>query len=142
MGDQSFEISMIPSSELQFSFVRSSGPGGQNVNKVNSKAELRWNFAGSIVLDWAARARFRELFGNRITKSGDVIVVSDRFRDRTMNQSDCLEKLREMILAAREPPKTRKKTKRSKAASQKIKDSKKRQGAKKKLRAKGNSWDY
>ncbi len=130
----------IPFSEFEFSFARSSGPGGQNVNKVNSKAVLRWNFHASPSLPWDVRARFLERFGNRLTNTGEVLLTSDRTRDQKMNQEDCLEKLREMLLAVAEPPKARKKTKPTYGSRQRNKASKQKQGAKKKERGR-RDWE-
>lgn len=101
----------IPDDEIEFTFVRSSGPGGQAVNKVSSKARLRWNPHGSTGLRWDVRARFLERFGNKLTETGDLVLASDRHRDRLQNRDDCLDKLREMLLEVAYPPKPRKATK-------------------------------
>jgi ribosome-associated protein len=130
----------IPDSELEFQFVRSSGPGGQAVNKVSSKAQMRWNFASSTALPWEVRQRFREKFQSRLTTLGELVLSSGRNRDRLQNQQDCLDKLRDMILAVAEPPKLRKKTKPSFGSKQRSKAEKKRQGEKKKGRS-GKAWD-
>ena len=130
----------IPDSELDFSFVRSSGPGGQAVNKVSSKAQLRWNFASSTALPWEVRQRFREKFQNRLTVLGELVISSDSQRDRLQNQRECLDKLRDMILTVAEPPKPRKKTKPSYGSKQRTRVDKKKQGEKKKGRS-GKGWD-
>src|SRR5260370_25380203 len=98
----------ISDGELQWIFVRSGGPGGQNVNKVASKAVLRWNVAGSHCLPDNVKARFRVQQRGRITVNGDLIVTSQRYRDQERNKHDCLEKLRDMILHASVAPKPRK----------------------------------
>src|SRR5438128_2016590 len=95
----------IPLSEIEFSFARSSGPGGQNVNKVSSKAVLRWNPASSAGLPPDVFFRFLEHFKNRLTKNGDLILTSDKFRDQIRNQDDCLNKLKNMLLSVAEPQK-------------------------------------
>lgn len=100
----------IPRSELRFSFVRSSGPGGQNVNKVASKAVLRWAVAQSPSLSDPVRQRFLTRYRRRINDRGELILASQRYRDQAKNVEDCLTKLREMILAAASVPKARKKT--------------------------------
>lgn len=129
----------IPDSELEFSFTRSSGPGGQNVNKVNSKAVLRWKFADSgIPLD--VKLRFEEAHRGRITKEGHYLVTSDRFRDQGRNLADCQEKLRELLMAVAYPPKARKKTKPTRSSQERRHSTKKRQGEKKKNRRSG-SWE-
>ena len=125
----------IPLREIDFSFVRSSGPGGQNVNKVNSKAVLRWNPAQSPSLPLGARIRLLASCQSRLTGEGDLVIMSDRFRDQRRNMEDCLEKLRELILAAALPPKPRKKTKPSRSSERKRREGKKMQSEKKQGRS-------
>lgn len=100
----------IPIREFSFTFERSSGPGGQNVNKVSSKAVLRWDILGSPSLSEAHRKRFCERFGNRINSEGILILTSQRHRDQGRNVAECLEKLRSMLLQTAFPKKPRKKT--------------------------------
>lgn len=106
----------IPMSEFQFTFSRSSGPGGQNVNKVNTKAQLRWPLLNSPSVPEPVRQRFIQSYPRRLTDDGDVLVVSQRFRDQGRNVSDCLEKLREMLAAVAVAPRRRKKTRPSRAS--------------------------
>lgn len=101
----------LPKEELNFTYARSSGAGGQNVNKVNSKAVLRWNPTTSRVLREDQRERFLAKFGTRLTSEGELILMSDRHRDQGRNAADCLDKLREMIASIARPPKARKATK-------------------------------
>ncbi len=101
----------IPASELDFTFVRSSGPGGQNVNKVNSKAVLRWAVAASPSLPGAVKARFLTKFASRLTVEGEILVNSQRYRDQARNIQDCREKLQAMIAAVATPPIKRRATK-------------------------------
>ena len=108
----------IPLTEFEFTFMRSSGPGGQNVNKVNSKARLRWPVAASPSLDEAVKRRFLAKNARRLTSEGELILTSQRYRDQPKNVADCLEKLRELLLAAASPPKRRRKTKPSRAAKE------------------------
>ncbi len=126
----------IPPHELHFSYTRSSGPGGQNVNKVNSKAVLRWAPLDSHALPPDVLARFLALWGNRLTVEGELVLMSDRFRDQRRNQEDCLEKLRALLLPALYPPKKRKKTKPTYAAKKKRQENKKRLSNKKQQRQK------
>lgn len=130
----------IPETEFHFQYVRSSGPGGQNVNKVNSKAQLHWNFQDSESVPIGVKTRFLQRFPNRITESGEVVIQSDRFRDREKNRDDCLEKLRQMLLLVVHPPKPRKKTKPSRVVREKRKQHKQRASDKKRSRQKRN-WD-
>lgn len=124
----------IPLSELQFSFARSGGPGGQNVNKVNSKAILRWSILTSPSLPQAVRARFLAKFANRLTAEGVLILVSQRHRDQTSNSEDCLEKLKEMILSVAEPPIPRRPTKPTFGSKQRRVETKKGNSLKKQRR--------
>ena len=84
----------ISDDELRFSFTRSSGPGGQNVNKVNTKAVLRWAVQASPSLPDDVRQRFMARYGRRLTVAGEIVINSQRFREQGQNQRDCLEKLR------------------------------------------------
>jgi ribosome-associated protein len=109
---------IVPASELLFSFARSSGPGGQNVNKVNSKAVLRWNVVSSTALPDAVRERFQKRFGNRVNERGELVLTSDKYRDQGRNITDCLTKLREMLRAVAAPPRRRIATKPTKGAKE------------------------
>ncbi len=106
----------IPRSELLFSFVRSGGPGGQNVNKVATKAVLHWNVAASRALSDEVRGRFQARYSSRINNRGEVVLSSQRYRDQLRNIDDCLAKLKEMIVVASRRPKARKKTRPTKSA--------------------------
>jgi ribosome-associated protein len=108
----------IPESELQFTFARSGGPGGQNVNKVASKAVLHWNVAASPSLPSEWKERFRQQNRWRITTDGVLVLDSQRFRDQAKNVADCLEKLRDMLLRSRHPPKKRRPTKPSRSSKE------------------------
>ncbi len=125
----------IPADELEFSFVRSSGPGGQNVNKVNSKAVLRWNAVASRALNPEARARLHEKLGARLTGEGELIVTSDRYRDQGRNREDCIEKLHALVSAAIARPKARKETKPTYGSKRRKLESKGRQSEKKRNRS-------
>ncbi len=91
----------IPLSEVRFATSRSSGPGGQNVNKVATKAVLHWDVAHSRSLPESVRERFMAKYHRRITKEGELVLQSQRFRDRGRNVADCTEKLRQMLLDGR-----------------------------------------
>ena len=97
----------IPLSQLEFTFVRSSGPGGQNVNKVSSKAVLRWHVTTSGLLDADSIARLAVSYPAHLTKDGELVISSQRTRDAVKNRTDCLEKLRAMLLVAVRKPKRR-----------------------------------
>lgn len=131
----------INEAELEFTFARSSGPGGQNVNKVNSKAVMRWLVVESDCLPLGVRVRFMEKFGSQLTNEGALIITSDRFRDQAKNRDDCLEKLRGMLASVARPPKPRKKTKPSRSAKEKRKQGKRVHGEKKRFRGRVTDHD-
>jgi ribosome-associated protein len=127
----------IPDSELELTYVRSSGPGGQNVNKVNSKAVLRWNARGSRSIPERLRERVLEKLTSRLTTEGDLVIMSDRFRDQGMNREDCLEKFRALLAEATRVPKIRKKTKPTRGSQRRKQESKSRHSQKKQMRRGG-----
>jgi ribosome-associated protein len=124
----------IPRAEVTFSFARSPGPGGQNVNKVNSKAILRWPVDASDALPAAVKQRFLAKFKNRISNEEVLILTSHRYRDQPRNVQDCLDKLRALVLSVAEPPKQRKKKKISAGAKRRRLENKRRRSEKKRLR--------
>ncbi len=130
----------IPYSEFVMSYVRSSGPGGQNVNKVNSKAVLRWNLHAS-ALPVEVRSRLFMRLNNQLTLDGDILISSDRYRDQTRNREDCYEKFQSLIRSAVAIPKVRKKTKPSYSSQRKGKEAKSQHSAKKKLRSSSHGDD-
>jgi ribosome-associated protein len=100
----------IPDSEFQWSFVRAGGPGGQNVNKVASKAVLRWDLSRSPSLPADVKTRLRTQQRRRVTSEGELVLNSQRFRDQERNRQDCLNKLRDLVRQAATAPKPRKPT--------------------------------
>lgn len=121
-------------SEFRFSYARSPGPGGQHVNKVNSKAILKWSIDKSTALPETVKQRFMKKFARRISKDGELVIQSHRYRDQGRNVADCLHKLREMILEVATEPKKRKPAKVSKSAKRRRVESKRRNSAKKQSR--------
>ena len=119
--------------QLRFGFSRSSGPGGQNVNKVNTKTELRVGVTALHGMSDRALGRLRLLAGRRMVDD-DLMFTADTERTQESNRRACLEKLRELIVKALVEPKVRRKTKPGRGAKERRLDSKKRQGAKKKAR--------
>ena len=124
----------IPLAECEFSFVRSSGPGGQNVNKVNSKAVLRFPLAATASIGPELKARLLARLGSQLTVNGDLVIMSDRFRDQPRNREDCLTKLAATLAQASFVPKKRRKTKPSYSSQRRDQESKKRQSEKKRQR--------
>jgi ribosome-associated protein len=98
----------IPKDELQITFARSGGPGGQNVQKVSSKVLLRWKPARSLPED--VKARLFSQQPHRVTRGGEILITSQRTRDQGRNLQDCLDKLRALVLRALTPPKARRAT--------------------------------
>ncbi len=121
----------IPLREFRFTFSRSAGPGGQNVNKVNTKATLRWPIQKSQSLPDAVRIRFLAKYSRRVTSDGELLIVSQRFRDTGRNVADCLEKLRQMLAEAAVAPKRRKPTRPTKGSIRRRLDNKRKQSRKK-----------
>jgi len=120
--------------QLRFGFSRSSGPGGQNVNKVNTKTELRVAVKALHGMNDRAVGRLKGLAGRKLMTDGDLLFTADKERTQESNRRACLEKLRELIVAALVEPKVRRKTKPGRGAKERRLDSKKKQGAKKKER--------
>jgi ribosome-associated protein len=121
----------IPLDEFEWSFARSGGPGGQNVNKVASKAVLRWDFDRSPSVPDDVKARFRERFPSRLTTEGEVVMASELTRDQSRNRDDCLEKLADLLRAVARPPKVRRPTKPTKGSQRRRVDAKRRQSVRK-----------
>ena len=125
----------IPDEETEWSYARSGGPGGQNVNKVSSKAVLRWRAADStIALPLAAWARMKARFPSRFTAEGDVLITSQEHRDQMQNRQACADKLIGMIVDSLIEPTVRKKTKPGKGAKRRRLADKKQNSAKKQSR--------
>ena len=115
-----------PSSSVRWNFARSSGPGGQNVNKVNTKAEL-WIAVQAIVgLSSRAVGRLRGLAGRRLTIADEIHIAADTERTQEANRAAALQRLRELLIEAMHEPKPRRKTRPSRAARQRRLDSKRR----------------
>lgn len=130
----------IPLREFSFSFSRSGGPGGQNVNKVNTKVTLKWLIkASSLPAD--VKHRFRARYRRRINQLDELVLTSQRFRDQGRNVADCLSKLREMIVAVATPPTPRKATKPTRGARQRRLQDKRHQSDKKRMRRRPSSDD-
>jgi ribosome-associated protein len=125
---------VIPAADLEIEAVRSSGPGGQNVNKVATKVELRFDLRGTEALAPAVKGRLRALAGKRVDADGRIRVISQRTRDQSRNREDAREKLAEMIRAALVPPRPRRATRPTRASKARRLDDKRKQSSKKRLR--------
>ena len=108
----------IARAEFRLTFARSSGPGGQNVNKTSTKVVLRWNVTESESLSEAVRRRFLARYRRRMTERGELVLTSERYRQRGRNIEDALQKVRALILAVAQPPKVRKKKRLSKGSKE------------------------
>jgi ribosome-associated protein len=123
----------IDDGELQFTFVRSSGPGGQNVNKVATAAQLRFDLNQS-TLPGEVKERLRQIAANKITTEGELIIEAKRFRTQEQNREDALNRFVELLRRAFERPKPRRKTKPTAASQQRRLKQKKQRGEIKKSR--------
>jgi ribosome-associated protein len=130
---------LIPSEDLAFSFVRSSGPGGQNVNKLSSKVELRFSLATTAALTAAQKRRLMAAYPSHVTRAGEFLLTGDRHRSQRQNERDVCERLVEMLLAVRFPPARRVPTRPSRAAKRRRVDAKRARGDTKRGRSKAGS---
>ena len=126
----------IPFTEFDFTFSRSGGPGGQNVNKVNTKVTMRWAVRTSKTLPDDVRDRFVKKYARRITKDGEFVMHSQRYRDQGRNVADVLEKLRGLLSEVATAPRKRKPTKRSRGSNERRLEAKRQSSAKKQMRRK------
>lgn len=115
-ASKSDPLHLLDPSELEFHFVRASGPGGQNVNKVSSAVELRFDVVHSPSLPPAVRERMIELYASRITRRGIIVIEANRFRTQERNRQDALARLADMLRAALHRPKPRVPTRPTRAA--------------------------
>ena len=124
----------IPSDEILISTARSSGPGGQNVNKVNSKVTLHWSPGNCSALraDW--RRRFVAGYANRINREGQVVISSQQYRDQSRNLADARQRLVSMLLSCQSPPKSRKATRPTLGSKRRRLEQKRQQSQKKQNR--------
>jgi len=124
----------LPAADLHWTAVRASGPGGQNVNKVASKVELRFDVAATRALDAPTKERLRALAGPRLGASGELVVTSQKTRDQTKNLEDARAKLADLVRRALERPTPRRPTRPSRARVRARLDDKRKQGEKKAAR--------
>jgi len=132
---------LVPAAAVRMSVARSSGPGGQNVNKVSSKVELRVDPAAIVGLSDSARTRLLSAVRRRLDADGWILVTSQRTRDQHRNLEDAREKVRDLIAAALVEPRKRRKTKPSRAAKERRIVEKKRRGEQKQFRGRARHDD-
>jgi ribosome-associated protein len=125
----------IDEKELSFSFIRASGPGGQNVNKVATACRLRFDLAGSPSLPGAVKERVRKLAGQRLTQTGEIVIEAQRYRTQERNRDDAVDRLVSLLRKAATPPRKRKPTRPTLASKRRRLESKSRRGAVKRLRS-------
>lgn len=126
---------LLNPAEIKLTFIASPGPGGQNVNKLATTAQLRFNVLHSPSLTSDVRARLVTLLGKRLTRQGELIIKASRYRTQENNKRDALERLCQLIKRVAIPPKKRKKTKPTLASKQRRLATKKIHGMKKALRS-------
>jgi ribosome-associated protein len=124
----------LDESEIRESFIRASGPGGQNVNKVSSAVELRFDAKNSPNLPDGVRERLMKLAGRKLTLAGEIVITAQSHRSQELNRADALEKLSDLIRRATIVPKTRRATKPTKSSKVKRMDGKSKRGEVKRLR--------
>lgn len=126
----------IPNEEFEFTFARSSGPGGQNVNKVSSKAVMRWNVTETLSIPEPVRQRFLARYKNRLAKDGCIVIHGQKYRDQARNMDDCKLRIKALILDVAVPPVKRRPTKPSRGAQKRRLQGKKQNSEKKQNRQK------
>jgi ribosome-associated protein len=125
----------IPLSDIEIVYIRSPGPGGQNVNKVASAAQLRFDLMGSPHLLETAKRRAAAIAGSRLTTDGEIVITASRHRTQAMNRDDALDRLAEILRAALVPPKPRRATRPTLASKKRRLEGKAQRSATKKLRS-------
>jgi ribosome-associated protein len=132
---------VLPDADLSIVFVRATGPGGQNVNKLATAAQLRFNLAGTTAINERAKARLRVLAGRRVTDEGELLIIARNHRTQEGNRREALARLQALVDEARIEPKLRRATRPTKASKERRLEGKSRDQNVKRLRARVRSDD-
>lgn len=135
------DMNTVPASEIRLDFARSSGPGGQNVNKVSSKAQLRWSVDASAAFTDEQKAAIRAYAGSRLTKDDEIVLAAESERSQLQNKEEVIRRLQELVRAALAPKKKRRPTKVSRAQKRKRVEEKRLVGEKKRTR-RAPRWEW
>ncbi len=140
-GEKGGAAHSVPENEIEIDFARSSGPGGQNVNKRATKAVLSWDIGASDAFDDRQKAMIIEALGNRINSEGRIVLSADAERSQERNRRDAIARLQKLVAEALKPKRERRKTRVSRKQKEMRREEKRQRGELKRLRKTIKDWD-